>query len=196
MRPDTALVQLGAEARSPLLADASAEVARRTAAVVARVREMGVEERDIRTVTYTVEPLTSPGGDRESPSIVGYHAVNVVEVRIRQLDRVGLVLDAAVLAGASVVRALHFTVADPAAAEAEARARAVRDAAARARQLAEAAGVALGPLLSLTEGGAEAEPRISAYMSERALAAAPGPVEAGQLDVVIAVEARYRIVAP
>jgi uncharacterized protein YggE len=52
--PDAALVQIGAEARSPLMADASAEVARRTTAVLARVREVGVEARDIRTVRYAV----------------------------------------------------------------------------------------------------------------------------------------------
>ncbi len=194
--PDTALVQVGAEARAPLLADASAEVARRTTAVLARVREMGLEERDIRTVTYTVEPVMSPQRDQQPPRIVGYHVVNVVELRVRRLDGVGTILDATVAAGANVVRALHFTLGEPAAAEAEARARAVRDAAARARQLAEAAGVGLGPLLSLTEGGAGPEPRIS-YMAGRAFGtAAPGPVEAGQLEVVITVEARYRVAAP
>jgi uncharacterized protein YggE len=192
VRPDTALVQVGAEARAPLLADASAEVARRTTAVLARVRELGVEERDIRTVSYAVEPVMSAPRNQEPPRITGYHVVNVVELRLRRLDAAGAALDAAVAAGANVVRALRFTLADPAAAEAEARARAVRDAAARARQLAEAAGVRLGPLRSLTEGGAGPEPRLMGYGS-RALAVAPGPVEAGQLEVVVTVQARYGV---
>src|SRR5262245_21168580 len=147
VRPDTALVQVGAEARAPLLTDASAEVARRTTAVLARVRELGVEERDIRTGRYAVEPVASDPRNREAPRIVGYHVVNVVELRIRRLDGAGAVLDAAVAAGATVVQSLQLTLADPAAAEAEARAKAVQDAADRARQLAEAAGVGLGPLL-------------------------------------------------
>src|SRR5262245_44364200 len=92
VRPDTDLVPRGAEARSPLLADASAEVARRMTAVLARVREMGVEERDIRTVTYSAEPQVSPPGEGTS-RVVGYHVVNVVELQIRRLDGVGAILD-------------------------------------------------------------------------------------------------------
>jgi uncharacterized protein YggE len=139
----------------------------------------------------------SAARDQESPRIVGYHVVNVVELRIRRLDDAGAVLDAAVAAGAGLVQALRFTLADPAVAEGQARAQAVRDAALRARQLAEAAGVGLGPLLSLTEGGAEAEPRMFGYVSGRASpSAAPGPLEAGQLEVVITVESRYRLAAP
>jgi uncharacterized protein YggE len=193
-RPDTALVQVGAEARAPLLAEASAEVARRTAAVLARVRELGVEERDIRTVSYAVEPVMTPPRNQEPTQITGYHAVNVVQLRIRRLDAAGALLDAAVAAGANVVRALHFTLADPAAAEAEARARAVQDAAARARQLAEAAGVRLGPLLALTEGAAGPRPLMA--RTTMAAAVAPGPVEAGQLEVVVTVEARYGVEPP
>jgi uncharacterized protein YggE len=196
VRPDTALVQVGAEARAPLLADASAEVARRTTGILARVREMGVEERDIRTVSYAAEPVTSAPRNQEPPRVVGYHVVNVVELRIRRLDAAGAVLDAAVAAGANVVRALHFALADPAAAEAEARARAVRDAAARARQLAEAAGVRLGPLVSLTEGGGPPEPRLVGPTGRMLSTAAPGPVEAGQLEVVVTVQARYRVEPP
>jgi uncharacterized protein YggE len=194
VRPDTALVQVGAEARAPLLAEATAEVARRTTAVLARVRELGVEERDIRTVSYAVEPVMSPPRDPQSPPprIAGYHVVNVVELRIRRLDAAGAVLDGAVAAGANVVRALHFTLADPSAAEADARARAVRDAAEQARQLAEAAGVRLGPLRSLTEGGGGPAPRVMSY-GRMLSTAAPGPVEAGQLEVVVTVQARYGV---
>lgn len=194
-RPDTALVQLGAEAQAPALADATAEVARRMTAVVARLRALGLTDRDITTVAYAIDPLAAPRrSEADPPRIVAYRAVNVVQARIRRLEEAGRIVDAAVAAGANVVRRLAFTLDDPAAAEREARARAVRSAEARARELADAAGVRLGELVSLSEGGPAPRPVVERF-GRAAVAAmeAPGPVEPGQLEVVISVEARYRI---
>jgi uncharacterized protein YggE len=193
VRPDTAQVQLGAETRAPSLADATADVARRMTAVLERLRALGVAERDVTTVTYAIDPLVAPRrADEEPTRILGYRVANVVQARIRQLDAVGRVLDAAVAAGANVLRGPTFTVADPAAVEAQARALAVQNAAAKARQLAEAAGVALGELQLLTEGEPHVIPR---FVEGRAAAApmAPGPVEPGQLEITVTVTAHYRI---
>jgi hypothetical protein len=187
-RPDTAVVSLGAEARAPRLADATAEVDRAMRAVLARVREAGVADADIRTLVYAIEPIAEPRPPGEpSVRVAGYRVSNVVQVRIRDARAVARLVDAAVAAGANVVRDVHFTLDDPSRPEAEARALAMRDAAARARQLAAAAGVSLGRLLSVTESSPV---RPLARMS---LASAPGPVEPGQLEVTVSVEARYAI---
>lgn len=194
VKPDTALVQLGAEARAPALADATAEVSRRLNAVLQRVKALGVEERDLSTVTYSIDPLTvARRGDEEPPRVVGYRVANVLQLKIRTLDAVGRIIDAAVGAGANTVRSLHFTVDDPARPEAEARALAVANAAAKARTLAEAAGVRLGELLSLTEGVAPPRPMIERFAAAGALAG-PGPIEPGQLEIAVSVTAHYRIV--
>jgi hypothetical protein len=193
VRPDTAQVQVGVEARAPSLADATAEVSRRMTAVLERLRALGVAERDVATVTYAIDPLTSPRrAEEESPRILGYRVANVVQARIRQLEAVGRILDAAVAAGANVLRGPTFTVAEPAPVEAQARALAVRNAATKARQLAEAAGVTLGELVLLTEGEPHVVPR---FAEARVTAApgAPGPVEAGQLEITVTVTAHYRI---
>lgn len=190
-RPDTALAQVGVEARAPSLADATSEVARRMTAVLERVRALGVAERDIATVSYAVDPLTAPRRGEEEARIVGYRALNVVQLRVRDLAAVGRVLDAAVGAGANVIRGVAFTVQDRGRLEAEARARAVADAHERARQLAAAAGARLGELIALAEGVALGP--VGERFDRAALTAAPGPVEPGELEVVISVEARYRI---
>jgi uncharacterized protein YggE len=195
VRPDTAIATVGVEARAPRLADASADVARRMTAVLQQVKALGVADRDVTTVAYTVEPLIAQRRAEEDPvRIVGYRASNAARITVRALDQVGRVLDAAVAAGANTLRGLHFTVDDPTRAEADARARAVQNAATRARELAAAAGVQLGPLLLLTEGAQPPQPlydRLQARPLSTAIA--PGPIESGDQEITITVEAHYRI---
>lgn len=193
--PDTALVYLGVELRAPSLVDATAQASRLMSVVLERVKGLGVGERDITTVAYSVEPVTPPRRTDDEPvRIAGYRVVNVVELRIRELAAVGRIVEAAMAAGATTIRGVRFAVAEPTKLEAEARALAVRDAEARARQLAEAAGLRLGPLLSLTEGGAPPRPLAERGGVAVSAAMAPGPVEPGQLEVVVTVAAHYRIV--
>ena len=187
--PDSAVVEIGVEARAAQLADATADVDRRMRAVLAQVKSTGVRDADIRTTTYAIDPIAEPRQPRDtSARIVGYQVSNVVQVRIRDVNGVGRIVDAAVTAGANVVRNVHFTLEASAPAEAEARALAMKDATDKARQVAAAAGVKLGRLLSVTESG-PARP----VLARMTMATAPGPVEPGQLEVTITLEARYAI---
>ncbi len=195
VKPDLAVVRVGAEMRAPNVTDATAEVGRRMSAVLVRVKSLGVAENDITTVQYSIDPVAAPRRTEEDPSrIVAYHVANIAQVKIRDLAAVGRILDGALAAGANTISALHFTIDDPLPAEAEARALAVRAAAATAQQLAAAAGVRLGEIVSLTEGLAVRPPGERMLMRS---AAAPvmsaGPVESGQHEIVVSVEAHYRI---
>lgn len=188
LRPDTALIDVGAEARAAHLADATAEVDRKMRDVLARVKALGVRDEDVQTTLYFVEPVAEPRqpGDT-SVRIIGYQVSNVVRVRARDVNAVGRIVDAAVAGGANVVRNIHFRLDDPTQAEAKARALAMQDAAAKAQQIAAAAGVRLGRLLSVTEGS-PVRPVV-----ERFATMAPGPVEAGQVEVTVSLAARYAI---
>jgi uncharacterized protein len=188
LRPDTGVIDVGVEARAARLADATGEVDRKMRDVLAAVRALGVRDADVRATVYAVEPIAEPRQTGSSGArIVGYQVSNVVQVRARAVDTLGKLVDAAVTAGANVVRNIHFALDDPARAEAEARALAMQDATARARQVAAAAGVRLGRLLSVTEGSPV---RPVARMT---LATAAGPIEAGQLEVIVSLQARYAI---
>jgi len=192
--PDTALVHLGVELRAGSLVDATAQASRQMSAVLERVKALGVGERDITTAVYSVEPVTPPRRtEDETVRIAGYRVVNVVQLRIRELTAVGRIVEAAMAAGATTIRGVRFTVADPAKAEAEARALAVRDAQAKASQLAEAAGLRLGELLSLTDGAPPPRPLGERFGVAVSAAMAPGPVEPGQLEIVVSVTAHYRL---
>jgi uncharacterized protein len=188
LRPDTGVIDVGVEARAARLAEATAEVDRTMRNVLAAVKTLGVRDADVRTTVYVVEPITEPrqsggGGAR----IVGYQVSNVVQVRARAVDTLGTLVDAAVTAGANVVRNIHFALDDPSRAEAEARALAMQDATARARQVAAAAGVRLGRLLSVSESS-PVQP-----VARMTLARAAGPIEAGQLEVIVSLQVRYAI---
>jgi uncharacterized protein YggE len=188
-RPDTGLIEVGAEARAAQLADATAEVERRMREVLARVKALGVPAADVRTVLYSIDPIAEPTRQpgEAGARLVGYRVSSVVQVRARGVEGLGRIVDTAVAAGANVVRNVHLTIDDPSRLEAEARALAMQDAATRASQIAAAAGVRLGPLRSVTEG---ASVRPVARMS---VATASGPIEPGQLEVTVSLEARYAI---
>lgn len=195
VKPDLAVVRVGAETRAPNVTDATADVARRMSAVLIRVKSLGVAENDITTVQYSIDPIAAPRRTEEDPSrIVAYHVANVAQVKIRDLAAAGRILDGALAAGANTISALQFTIDDPRPAEAEARALAVKAAAATAQQLAAAAGVRLGEIVSVTEGLAVRPPLERIMMrSAAAPAMAAGPVESGQYEIVVSVEAHYRI---
>jgi uncharacterized protein len=191
--PDTALLTLGVESQAATLAEATADAARRMTAVVTRVKAFGVADADIATVSYFVDPRmapTDPVRRDEPPRIIGYHVSNVVRVTVRKLTDAGPILDAAVAAGANVVRGIQFTLTDTAKASAEARASAVGDAVLKARQFAAAAGVTAGEILAIRELGVTQPiplPRAAVQMQ------AATPIEPGQLEVTATVELRQAI---
>jgi len=189
-RPDTGTIDVGAEARAPQLADASARVDRTMREVLARVKALGVTDADVRTIVYQIDPIAESRAPRDDAvQIVGYRVANVVQVRAREVARLGPIADAAVGAGANIVRNIQLTIDDPARYEAEARALAMRDAAARGGQLAAAAGVKLGRLISVRE---QSSPPVRP-LPRMVLQSAAGPVEPGQMEVSVSVDARYAI---
>jgi uncharacterized protein YggE len=190
VKPDTVLVNVGVEAREPTLAAATADASRRMTATLARVKALGVADGDIVTVTYAVDPVPVARRSEEEPvRIAAYRVANVVRVRIRDVTAAAAIVDAAVAAGANSVSALQFTVSDPVGAEREARAAAVTLAAAKARELAGAAGAHLGEILSVEE---EVVPRPVPYRAALS-ATGPGPLESGELEIAVTVLARYRL---
>lgn len=193
VKPDIVLVNVGVEARAPALVDATADVNQRMTKVLARVKAFDVREQDITTVAYSVDPIVAPRrSDDDASRIIAYRVVNIVRLRIRDVTAVGRIADESVAAGANTISALQFTLSEPAPAESAARALAVKAAAAKAKEIAEAAGVRLGDLFSIHEGIAS-RPIITRAGAMAAVPSGPGPVEAGQLEIVVSVEASYRV---
>jgi len=189
--PTLAVVDIGVEVVDSSVATARAAAATDMAAVVASLRESGVADTRISTITYTINPEYDHGAGRR---FVGYRVVNTVAAQIEDIDAVGDILDAATGAGGEhvVVRALRFQHQDPAGLEAEARTHAWDDTRNKARQLAELAGVVLGRVVAISEqphqGGAPVPLRAMAVA-----AAGGAPIETGELAVTVSIHAEFEI---
>ena len=149
--PDVATVSTGVEVNAPTVAEARAGAARAASAVVAVLRAGGVAEADIRTVNFSIYPMYDYRDD--TPRIIGYVVSNTVEVTVRNIETIGELIDAVAAAGGDAVRfgGISFAHEDPGELTQQARELAIADARAKAEQIAELTGVALGELLSVTE---------------------------------------------
>jgi uncharacterized protein YggE len=190
-RPDVAVATFGVEALGQGLSEASRDADERMRRILGALSQAGVAGRDLQTTRFdvSIERQQDPRGGLGP--ITGYRVTSEVRATLRDLGRVGALLDAVVQAGANSVHSLAFEKEDPAPELARARALAVAAARGKAEEIARAAGVALGEVLELGEGGAAPGPR---PMLMRTMASAGGaPVEPGQLDFTVSVEAVFAI---
>ncbi|MEZ5796395.1 MAG: SIMPL domain-containing protein [Paracoccaceae bacterium] len=180
--PDLATLSIGVTTTGETAAEALAANSAALAAVLERLRAAGIEDRDLQTSNLSVNPNWTGYDSSVSggPRISGYTAANVVTVRIRKLETLGTVLDAAVADGANTLNGLAFGLAEPRPALDAARQAAVEDARAKATLYATAAGVDLGRILSISEAAPSVGP---APMYKDAVQSAAVPVEAGELSM-------------
>ncbi len=181
--PDLATISLGVTTQGATAAMAMAANSDGVAAVLANLAAAGVEPRDIQTSGLSLNPNWTGYDSGSTPKIDGYMATNMVTVRVRALDSLGAVLDAAVRDGANTLNGLTFGLADPDPAMDEARRKAVADAQRRAALLAEASGVALGRVLTISESSGVGVP-VPMYRMDAAQSAAPVPVAGGEVSLV------------
>lgn len=187
--PDLATLTAGVQTEAT---DAAAALGATSAAmegVLAALAAAGIAPQDMQTSQLSVDPLWADDG-AGTARVRGYSASNLVTVRVRDVARLGAVIDAAGAAGANRVFGIGFEIAEPRAQLDAARERAVADARARAELLARAAGVTLGPVLSIREGGAPAPgPMFARVEMDAAPPVAEGVVGiAAQVEIVYAIE--------
>ncbi|WP_341640095.1 SIMPL domain-containing protein [Phycobacter sp. K97] len=194
--PDRASITLGVTAKAESAADAMRAVSQDMAAVIDGLRAAGIAAEDMQTQRISVDPVWS-GGHYDSGSgkreITGFVASNTLLVRVRDLGNLGAILDDVLDAGANEFRGLSFGVADRAAVLDQIRGDAVRDAIRKARQLAEAAGMTLGPVRSISEhGGGGGVPMMAMEMAR----SGGVPVEAGSLSFEHGVSVVFDLLEP
>ncbi|HUX51091.1 MAG TPA: SIMPL domain-containing protein [Spirochaetia bacterium] len=190
--PDIATVRIGVESRNADVKRALNATADRMKAVVAAVEAAGVAEKDISTVDYRVDFMQN---DQQQSSATGrtgtYIVTDVAEVTIHEIGRLGTVLDGALGAGANDLQGVTFALANPAPVEQQARAIAFRQAYDRADQLAKLSGSTIVRALKISEAGSGAGPSLP--MLKAAVFAGSPPVNAGQLEVTVTVQATFQV---
>lgn len=190
-RPDQATLNISVERTSPTASAAQAGTSERTSAVITVLAERGIAAADMASAAITLEPVYDYRDT--GPRLTGYRSTHTLSLRLRRLDELGAVIDASIAAGANGISEVAMTIADPAAAEAEARAAAVLDARQRAETLADAAGVTLGPLVSVTETLPDRGPRPMMRLRAEAASASDTPVVEGSTEIEMEVEAVFAI---
>lgn len=187
---DLASVTFGVETSDAELAPAQAENARRTAALLDRLKALGIAEKDLQTVGYNVSPQYGDNGAR----LTGYRVVNGVRATVRDLGRLGAMIDAAVAAGANRVHGIGFDLSNKEDATRRAREAAVADARGKAEQYARLTGLQLGAPVTIVEGGGEVPKyREAAPRAAGAMADAVTPIEPGQGAVTLTVQIVYEL---
>jgi uncharacterized protein len=189
--PDLAVIELGHQTSDPDVGTALARADAAIRAVRNALDELGVDPLDVRTTSYTVwreEHWT----DRGQPAEPVFRVTHLLEVVVRDVERVGAVIVATTAAGANQIGGLSYTAQDPRALEERARRLAFEAAHAKARQLADLAGAALGPALHIVEAaGAPLVP--VAERAAMAFADAAAPVTGGRLAVEVRLEIRFAL---
>ncbi|MDQ0472958.1 SIMPL domain-containing protein [Labrys wisconsinensis] len=194
-RPDMALLTAGVTSQAAAARDALDSNSKATAEVVARFKAEGIEDRDIQTADFSLQPVYvyPQNGEQTPPRLTGYTVTNTVTVRVRDLAKLGAVMDKAVSAGANTVNGIQFTVSRQSELLDEARKAAVADARRKAELYAAAAGVKLGAVARITETAARETPVPQVMFRRQADAAAPVPVEAGENTLHVEINVTFAI---
>ena len=180
MAPDIATVNLGVVTENRDAQEAMRENNETIEAVLAAVRALGIDNDDIRTVNFSMNPIRD--WSMNVSRIVGYSVTNTVRVTVRDIDMVGTVLGAGATAGATVSQGVQFSISDSSVAYNQALALAVQNAQGKAAALATALGRNVGAVISVTESGGHHMPVMWADM------AMPVPTAAMSADMIVPIE--------
>lgn len=180
--PDMAWITMGVVEEAATAKEAMDAASQSMAAVITRLASVGIAEKDMQTQGINLSPKYDNRRHEtgEPPKIVGYVYSTNLRVRVLDLPKLGDVLDMVVRDGANRFNGLQFTVQHPKPLQDEARTAAIQDAMSKAQMMAEAAGISVGRILSLSENGGNRAPMM---MAEMAMARDTGPIAVGEVTM-------------
>lgn len=196
--PDIATLRLGVEAQQASVAEAQIQAAEAMDRVMDALTDNGVAEKDIQTQYFSIRQVTRWDREKEEEIVVGYEVRNVVTAKVRDMDKVGSIIDAVAAAGGDLTRidSISFSIDDPSAYYEEARGKAMADAKAKAKRLAELAGVSLGKPIYISEG-IHTPPIVYPRAMYEGVAPMPAPaappISPGEMEVSLTVQVVYAI---
>ena len=191
--PDIAYIYVGVHTEKPSAAEAVDENNAQTQKMIQALKDFGIAAKDIRTTNFSIwpqdkyDPMTgTPTGQKT------YVVDNTVYVTVRDLGKLGELLDTVVAAGANTVNSIQFDVADKSKALKQARAEAVKNAAEQAKELADAAGVKLGEVQTISYYDSAPYPVFDGKGGGGGAAMeAAVPIQPGQLTFTVTVTVTY-----
>ena len=197
LTPDIATIYIGVHTDDVDLANAVSKNNTQTQALVDALKKAGVAGKDIQTSNFSVYTSANGGIDKMTGQVIpngtNYSVDNTVYVTIRDLTKLGSLLNTAVGAGANSINSITFDVADKSAAMVQARQKAMTNAGNLAAELAKTAGLKLGEIQNVTYSDNSPMPY---YGMGGGGASAPNvsvPIQPGQTQISVTVSVTYVI---
>ena len=192
--PDIATISAGVVTQAPTAAAAMQDNATRMTKTIAALKAAGVVDRDIQTASLNLSPQYRYA-ENKAPEVTGYQASNQVSLRFRDIRKAGKILDTLVAQGANQINGPVFSVEKADAAIDEARVAAIRTARARADLYAQAAGLKVKRIISISESQGYAPPPypVPMMMSARVEKAADTAIEPGEQKLTVNVAVSFEL---
>jgi hypothetical protein len=193
--PDIAIISAGVQAQGATVTVVQDQLNKAINAVTSAVKRAGVEDKDIQTTNYTINPTYDYGTG--NPKITGYQASSDLMIKVHAIDTANTVIDAATAAGANQIGGITFDVDDKTKAQDAARTLAVADAKRKATDAAKIAGFSLGRIINYSEDfGNVVRPMplmANAATADGVAKTAPTNVSTGSTDITVQVTLSYEI---
>jgi uncharacterized protein YggE len=194
--PDVAVLGLGVSAKAATVKEANSQAQEAMSDLLESLEDNGVQEKDIQTSQFSVYPEYDYRNNEQV--LTGYRVTHMLQVKVRDIDKAGEVIDDAVEAGGDLlqVQSISFTIDDTTALRSEARGEAVADAQTKADELATLAGVSLGKPTYISESISTPyypQPYYDRGLGYAMEAEPVTEISAGELEVVVTVYMTYAI---
>src|SRR3989344_6020349 len=193
VKPDIAVVNIGVIKEDADLGKVQQNTAEIMGQLAKFLKENKVDEKDIKTTSYSISPRYDYKEGEQK--LRGYEVFQNLEVKIRELGKVGAILSGAAARGANQVGSLTFSVDDPKKAKEEARAMAIKEAKEKADNLSKNLGVSLKKIVSYSESGGDMPPIYAQadFGFGKGGVSAPVPTPSGENEIRVSVNLTYEI---
>jgi uncharacterized protein YggE len=196
VEPDIAVIRLGIESEDDSVATARDRAAAAMNDVMDTLSSNGVADKDIQTQYFNIQQVSRWDRETEEEVITGYRVTNTVTVTIRDIEKIGTIIDAVTDAGGDLTRinGINFSIDDPAEYYEEARKEAMTDAKKKAEQLAKLANVNLGDATYISENSYYAPVAKSTMaVGYDEGASYSTSISPGELDISLSIQVAYAI---
>ncbi len=195
--PDVASLSFGVIVEAKTVEVAQKEGNEKMATIISELKKEDVKGNDLKTNNYSIYPKYNYNRKTGERSLAGYEVTQNLQVKVRDFDKIGSVIQLASDAGANQVGSLNFMIDDEISARAEARGEAIKNAKAKAKILAKQLGIKLGDIVSFYESGASRPyydygTKVNSMSIDEESLMAPS-IELGTNEVSISVELVYEI---
>jgi uncharacterized protein len=191
--PDVAVIVTGVQTQAKQASDALTQNSQAMTALINALKTAGIAPDDIQTQSLDLQPqFQEPTQSNGTRTLIGYIATNTVQVRVRDISKLGAALDTAVKSGGNLIQGIQFEIGNPDPLLTQARDQAMKDARQKADQLAKLAGAQLGSVQTITE--TSGQPPVPMPFSASAAKDLAVPIQQGTQNVEVDVQVVWTLV--